>query len=415
LHACSIRIAPTAAVSPTKNRNRYATMSGMGGSPFGSAHQDVLGQTPTDPEAKQKLVDEIKDRARKAFGRRDMPVCEALYSKALKVLPDAPLYSNRSAVRLALGRFDDAFADATSCTETDPAYPKGYYRLGQAGEKCGKFGEAKKAYEKGQDLEPASKVWPGALAKLEQNKKAYEAKPKKREAAPDLLAPRTAQPIGEAGKTTKKANPSLRGYKVDSQGRKTTFFNNELSEEAKALIGDIAPKKVTEPTQMKVGAGESSWNQAGTFESKDHTKWLRGWLETKFRDFMVDLPERQVGALSVPCYLTVKKIKEIKGDASTAQARGKKKWVLDVSFVVEWEFPLDDAGAVAKGTMLFPDVSCDVIDDDEPLEWSLDVDPLTPKAAIPLITSHLQSDDVGLRPAVREACAGLVAEFRATK
>ena len=229
------------------------------------------------------------------------------------------------------------------------------------------------------------------------------------------MAPRTAQPIGEAGKTTKKANPSLRGYKVDSQGRKTTFFNNELSEEAKALIGDIAPKKVTEPTQMKVGAGESSWNQAGTFESKDHTKWLRGWLETKFRDFMVDLPERQVGALSVPCYLTVKKIKEIKGDASTAQARGKKKWVLDVSFVVEWEFPLDDAGAVAKGTMLFPDVSCDVIDDDEPLEWSLDVDPLTPKAAIPLITSHLQSDDVGLRPAVREACAGLVAEFRATK
>ena len=109
-------------------------MSGMGGSPFGSAHQDVLGQTPSDPESKQRLVDEIKDRARKAFGRRDMPVCEALYSKALKVLPDAPLYSNRSAVRLALGRFDDAFEDATKATQTDGNYAKGYYRLGQAGE-----------------------------------------------------------------------------------------------------------------------------------------------------------------------------------------------------------------------------------------------------------------------------------------
>ena len=133
-------------------------MSGMGGSPFGSAHQDVLGQTPTDPESKQRLVDEIKDRARKAFARRDMPVCEALYSKALKVLPGAALYSNRSAVRLALGRFDDAFEDATKATETD-SYAKGYYRLGQAGEKCGKF-EAQKAYEMGKELEPESKVWP---------------------------------------------------------------------------------------------------------------------------------------------------------------------------------------------------------------------------------------------------------------
>ena len=207
----------------------------------------------------------------------------------------------------------------------------------------------------------------------------------------------------------------MRGYKVDSQGRKTTFFNNELDDKTKALIGDIAPKKVSAPTQMKVDAGASSWNQAGTFESKDHTKWMRSWLEAKFRDFMVDLPERKVGNLTVPCYLTVKKIKDIKGDASTAQARGKKKWVLDVSFVLDWEFPLDDAGAVAKGSMTFPDVSCDVVDDEEPLEWSLDVDPLTPQTAIPLITSHLQSDDKGLRPAVYDACAGLVKEFRATK
>merc|ERR1711939_1229600 len=216
-----------------------------------------------------RLVDEIKDRARKAFARRDMPVCEALYSKALKVLPDAPLYSNRSAVRLALGRFDDAFEDATKATQTDSSYAKGYYRLGQAGEKCGKFSEAQKAYEKGKDLEPESKVWPSSLLKLEKAKQAYEAKPKKKaETAPDLLAPRTAQPIPEKGKENarKSGDTSMRGYKVDSQGRKTTFFNNELDDKTKALIGDIAPKKVAAPTQMKVDAGASSWNQAGTFE-----------------------------------------------------------------------------------------------------------------------------------------------------
>ena len=40
---------------------------------------------------------------------------------------------------------------------------------------------------------------------------------------------------------------------------------------------------------------------------------------------------------------------------------------------------------------------------------------MTPQAAIPFITSHLQSDDKGLRPAVYEACAEVVKEFRATK
>ena len=60
-------------------------------SPFGGAHQDVLGQKPTDPESKVSLVAEIKDRARKAFARKDMPVCDALYSKAIETLADAPL------------------------------------------------------------------------------------------------------------------------------------------------------------------------------------------------------------------------------------------------------------------------------------------------------------------------------------
>ena len=38
--------------------------------------------------------------------------------------------------------------------------------------------------------------------------------------------------------------------------------------------------------------------------------------------------------------------------------------------------------------------------------------PLTPQAAIPFITSHLQSDDKGLRPAVYDACAEVVKESR---
>ena len=391
----------------------------MMNSPFGGAHQDVLGQKPSDPESKASLVAEIKDRARKAFARKDMPVCEALYTKAIETLPDAPLYSNRSAVRLTLGKFDDAAKDASTATELDGAYAKGWYRLGQAKEKTEDFAGALKAYEAGAKLEPDSKVWPASVVKCKAAQEKFKLKPKKKvDVAPKIEAFVKPAPIGD---TTKSAAPGaggksdMRGYKIDSQGRKTTFFNNELSDEAKALIGDIAPKKVEAPVSMATKAGESSWNQAGTFESKDHTKWAKAWLEDKFADFMVDLPDRQVGAVSVPCFLTVKKFADFKGDASTAQARGKKKWVFDASFKLDWEFALDDKGSVAKGSVAFPDVSGDVIDEGDALEYALEVDSLTPNDASALITSHIKSETAGLRPAVRGVVADLVAEFRATK
>ena len=141
----------------------------------------------------------------------------------------------------------------------------------------------------------------------------------------------------------------MRGYKVDSQGRKTTFFNNELDDKTKALIGDIAPKKVAAPTQMKVVEGASSWNQAGTFESKDHTKWMRAWLEAKFRDFMVDLPERKVGNSDGAMLPHREEDQGHQGRRVDGASAGKKKWVLDVSFVLDWEFPLDDARSGREG------------------------------------------------------------------
>ncbi|KAH8065874.1 hypothetical protein JL722_261 [Aureococcus anophagefferens] len=339
----------------------------MMNSPFGGAHQDVLGQKPSDPESKASLVAEIKDRARKAFARKDMPVCEALYTKAIETLPDAPLYSNRSAVRLTLGKFD-------------------------AAGRVGGDGLGARRAEK------------------------FKLKPKKKvDVAPKIEAFVKPAPIGDKTKSAAPAaggKSDMRGYKIDSQGRKTTFFNNELSDEAKALIGDIAPKKVEAPVSMATKAGESSWNQAGTFESKDH-KWAKAWLEDKFADFMVDLPDRQVGAVSVPCFLTVKVLR-LQGRRVDGPGPGKKKWVFDASFKLDWEFALDDKGSVAKGSVAFPDVSGDVIDEGDALEYALEVDSSRPTAPA-LITSHIKSETAGLRPAVRGVVADLVAEFRATK
>eukprot|EP00968_Pinguiococcus_pyrenoidosus_P003629 scaffold241_cov242-Pinguiococcus_pyrenoidosus.AAC.6 len=70
----------------------------------------------------------------------------------------------------------------------------------------------------------------------------------------------------------------LRGYRRTADGKVTTYFNNELSEEAKKLIGDITPQRVDPvapaaqaPTPQRIASDSSqkkgsAWNAAGTWE-----------------------------------------------------------------------------------------------------------------------------------------------------
>ena len=39
-------------------------------------------------------------------------------------------------------------------------------------------------------------------------------------------------------------NVNMRGYRVKADGTKTTFFNNDMSDSVKTLIGDIKPRKI---------------------------------------------------------------------------------------------------------------------------------------------------------------------------
>jgi hypothetical protein len=95
-------------------------------------------------------------------------------------------------------------------------------------------------------------------------------------ASPSTTAKKTSTKSADSSsETIAEAEASrLRGYKITADGRKTTYFNHELSEEAKALIGDIAPKKIT-PTTSTTSNGDISaadaaaatassvWNTAG--------------------------------------------------------------------------------------------------------------------------------------------------------
>ena len=80
----------------------------------------------------------------------------------------------------------------------------------------------------------------------------------------------------------------VRGYKINSEGRKTSFFNNELTKEQKDLIGDITPKPIAAtncPPPAPISSDStptksaSAWNSAGTWEEKDTTEWCQGRLK----------------------------------------------------------------------------------------------------------------------------------------
>mmetsp|Transcript_6781 Transcript_6781/g.21830 ORF Transcript_6781/g.21830 Transcript_6781/m.21830 type:complete len:403 (+) Transcript_6781:22-1230(+) len=396
----------------------------------GGAHSDVLRAKPETEEEKAALVAEIKERAKKAFARKEMPTCEALYFKAIEVAPEASTYANRSAVRLAMGRPTEAKDDATRAVELDAAYAKAYYRLGQACEKIFHFDEAIDAYAVGASLEPESKLWPAYREKAEKAKVDYESRPPAPAPAPAtieryeissrLKASLASSSSGSGGKKDATAAPGgktteFRGYKLDSQGRKTTFFNNELDEETKQLIGDIAPRKVDADVAMRVADGASAWNQSGTFEETNHTAYAKKWFREELVKMMVDLPPVKVGDVDVQQYLTIDKVTDFRGDASTAMARGKKKYVVDVAFTLAWKFATNKSGT-ASGTAFFPDVTGDAVQgDDGPLECQVTVDSNTPQHARAVVDSHVKSESVGLRPEVLALAKRFLVEFRQAK
>ena len=165
--------------------------------------------------------------------------------------------------------------------------------------------EAAETFRLGAKLEPESKLWAPLVGKAV---KAAEAGPPaaaaaaatSRTSAPSNGSKVTASSVSSrtaTGGTTSSSSSrpakkngaetstesNMKGYKKTADGRLTTYFNNELSEEAKALIGDIAPKKL----QGAEAAGDttgssgvtsnvaSAWNKAGTWESRDMTRLVR--------------------------------------------------------------------------------------------------------------------------------------------
>lgn len=236
------------------------------------------------------MVEEIKNRAKGSLTSKNYPEAIQLYSKAIEINGnDSILYANRSMCYLSMGKHEEALSDAEQAIQHDSAYAKAYFRKGSALVCLKNFSLAKEAFERGLALAPGDKSFIAQLQKLEEISDSMNTVSSSCHQAPTRSEVSSSTKSSTTTKSSKSAPPKverddeeqpdsgvIRGYKKTSDGRTTTFFNNELDEETKALIGDIAPKKIEPgilPQEHPTSSGESVWNKAGTWEERIHTPW----------------------------------------------------------------------------------------------------------------------------------------------
>lgn len=353
----------------------------MFGSSVGSRHEDLLSATPETDELKRHLVAEIKNRAKGVVGSKNFPEAIELYSKAIEVIPEnetaekSVLYANRSMCHSGMGKFSEAHSDAELSINLNPAYTKAYFRKTTALIGLHKYKEAKECVTIGLEQMPGDKELSALLTKVDAELK--KAAPASSSTDAKASAPKATTKVTA---TKKKATDSsedateeeeevnvdkevVRGYKKLPDGRVTTFFNNTLDEQTKALIGDIAPKKLDSAAALPAENGNvvgSSWNSAGTFESRDLTSWAKPWLQNHLSNEFLGGP--LPGSLS-SASLLVKELKDLNGDAEIIVTRGKRKYVCDFSFTVVFQISLKSADGSEKlvdASLLVEDVTADL-------------------------------------------------------
>lgn len=252
---------------------------------------------------------------RRVFDTTSKP-CHYRHPESFPLFASFHQRSNLAAVRLGLNKPQPALENAEEALRLDAKYSKGHYRKGQALMALSRPADAAKAFRAGAVLEPQSKLW-GPL--VQKAVKATETAAAATAAAAETTAPNgsagsskptvssatttsapavrrtspaaasTSRVPRETSSNTSKAESTpevgMKGYKKTADGRMTTYFNNDLSEEAKALIGDIAPKKLDASKEEgaegtdPAGQSVSAWNKAGTWESRDMTRSVR--VETR--------------------------------------------------------------------------------------------------------------------------------------
>ena len=366
---------------------------------------------PTTLDGKVRLVEELKNRAKGCIGSRNFPVAVQLYTKAIEIIPQedaagaAVLRANRSMCYLSIGNASSAFSDAEEAEKLDNTYLKVYYRKAAALKALGRFSEAKTAILKGLEFKADDKDMKALMVKIEADiasqgnaKPTSSVPPARTTISTSTTSNKTSsssasKPAPAASKVTSSASAAaddddddeaalgnVRGYKKTADGRTTTFFNNELDETAKRLIGDIAPKKLEAepkvPESAALANGSSVWNSAGTYEERILTPWATselkerlGALAGRVEQGGANMDPREWagfanGATPLEAVdISVTEVESVTGDAQVSMTRGKKKHLCDYCVELKWALTLKHAGSdateVVAGKVSVLDISAD--------------------------------------------------------
>lgn len=356
-----------------------------------SMHADVLDANPESAEDKERLVTELKERGNLAVKAKRWEESDCLYSKAIELVPTHALFSNRSMARLNMKKYAAAAADADECIKLDPSFAKGYYRKAQACEKLRDWGPAYDAYKgclertkKGKEYEKMEKAaeecYKKVCKQMREGKVSVDTSAIERDASEVSSAPPTLGPVGDSDGNRKdrakkmdtvvaegEGGGDMKGYKIVN-GKKTSYFHTELTDEAKALLeANAGPKKLdaaaaAELQKQQVAGGGSAWNAAKTFEERDMTKWATDRLTE-----MVKEKEWPFEHGDTRGTLHFKKAKKVGGDASTPVIRGTRRYLFDLNISVQWEVvPAKDSLESVVGKKLKGESTC--------LDFSTDCD-----------------------------------------
>jgi activator of HSP90 ATPase len=394
-------------------------MQGPTGNPYASnRHGDVLNEEPADDTGKLRLVEEIKNRAKGAFAQKDMPSAELLYGKAITLLEsttvpgkaEPTMYSNRAMVRLNLNKVDGALSDSKKCIELDPKSVKAYHRKALALQRLNEWEDAIAAAQEGAKLEPDNKAFPELIKKCQEDiEKDKDDKAKLKRDAQDVKVELHNASTARAPPKTQKMDVdednSMKGYKKTADGKTTSYFHTEITEEAKALIaaqGFGKPQKLEAPAEdVDAKGGGSQWNQAGTYEEKGMLKWIEQEFRSKLVGITFAVPAGAGGSI------VVKAVESVKGDASISVSRGKRRYLLDLSFDVEFEGNVADKQG--SGKLKIAEVSTG--DDDQP-EVGFEINAGSAPELKEVFTAFVKNAGQGLQPLVIQEIKGVIENYK---
>jgi tetratricopeptide (TPR) repeat protein len=414
-----------------------------------SPHRDVLEATPDTAESKARLVEELQSRGRAAVGAKSWMDAKLLYEKALTVMTGdddddddvankkAVLHSNLSLVEKNMGLLEPARQAAENATQDDPTYVKGWWRLGQALIALHRSKDALEALNKAKSLDPTNKALIKEVEKVQkqvdeeealmqvENDKTEEAATNTTTTTPAPAPKATTKSSSTVSSSTDKMDVDddddaklftksepVRGYKVVN-GKKTSYFHNELDDKAKALIGDIAPKKLDNPppstdTAAKQG-GTSAWNQAGTWEEKNVSAWAKETLTKAILQTTFTLPATSPAPNAL---VTVQKVKSLDGHASVAVVRGKTRFIYEYSCRLEWQLQQSSDGdsLKCKGSLAIPDIDGTIAPGEGYEIHEFVVDSVSDNAVKPMIDRFVHRG--GFHEALNESIDDWVRLFR---